>query len=180
MLAPIDKVKKPGGNRYIQVEITTVCNLKCSNCTRLTPFRRDFRHMSIDCFRKAVQSLQDWPGVVAIFGGNPPTHPQFAELMEIFCEEIPDQKRRGLWANNLLKHGELIRRVFYPEGTFNLNAHGDINAAAEIERWLPGRLISGSDRTASRHGPILMDRREYGIDDRHWVRLREHCDINIH
>ncbi|HXI98771.1 MAG TPA: radical SAM protein, partial [Gemmatimonadaceae bacterium] len=124
MLAPIDKLER-GGNRIIQIEVTRICTLNCSNCTRLLPFRRDEKHMGVDVFREAVRSLADWPGVIGIFGGNPPCHPRFGDLMAILVEEIPDQRHRGLWANDLLKHGELVRDVFYPHGMFNLNAHAD-------------------------------------------------------
>lgn len=177
MLAPIDKVEK-GGNPYIQVEITTACNLSCSNCTRLLPFRTDFRHMTPDCFRKAVRSLAGWPGVVAIFGGNPPAHPRFAELMEILVEEVPEQRKRGLWASNLLKHGALCREVFWPNGHFNLNAHADPKAADEIDRWLPGKLIKKSRSAPALHGPVAMDRRDFGVSDEAWEAMREKCDIN--
>lgn len=178
MLAPIDKVERPGGNQYMQIEITTACNLMCSNCTRLLPFRKDVKHMTVDCFETAVRSLEGWPGKVCIFGGNPPAHPKFAELMNILVKYVPDQRRRGLWANNLLKHGQLIRDVFYPHGTFNLNAHADERAAAEIDRWLPGKLIESSRSRPAMHGPIAMDRRDYALTDAEWVALREACDIN--
>lgn len=175
MKAPTDKL-----NDIIQVVITRRCTLNCSNCTQLLPFRRDAPNMSPSVFRDAVRSLRDWPGIVGIFGGNPPCHPQFEELMATYCEEIPDQRHRGLWANDLLKHGELCRDVFYPHGRFNLNAHADPRAAAEIERWLPGKLIPSSRRQPSRHGAILVDRKDYGLSDEEWVFLRERCDINRH
>jgi hypothetical protein len=134
--------------------------------------------MAPEVFREAVYSLRDWPGIVGIFGGNPCTHPQFPELMKILEEEIPDQRHRGLWSNNFLQHGELVRRVFYPAGRFNLNAHGDAAAARAMDRFTPGRVIPSSKDKPAMHSAILVDRSDLGVSDSDWVRLREHCDIN--
>lgn len=179
MLAPIDKLER-GGNDICQVIVTRRCTLNCSNCTQLLPFRRDEPNMAPDVFRAALRSLEGWPGVRGIFGGNPCSHPRFAELMEILVEEVPDQRQRGLWSNDLMAHGALVREVFYPHGRFNLNAHAVAPAADEIDRQVPGKLIAKSRNEPARHGAILVDRRDFGIDDAAWVEMRERCDINQH
>lgn len=135
--------------------------------------------MSLDCFRKAVRSVADWPGVIGLFGGNPCVHPKFPELCEILCEEIPEQRRRGLWSNNLMDHGEAVKKTFYPHGRFNMNAHMDAAAAKEIERWLPGKLIRNSASQPSWHSAILLNWRDMGLSVSEWIRLRERCDINL-
>lgn len=177
MLAPIDKLRS-GVNDIIQIVITTACTLNCSNCTQLLPFRNDYRHMSLECFREAVQSLKSWPGVIGIFGGNPCSHPQFEKICEILAEEIPEQWRRGLWSNDLLKHGYIVRKTFFPDGRFNLNAHGSYKAARDIELFLPGRLIPKSASTQSMHAPILVSHHDLGISDQDFDAWREDCDIN--
>lgn len=178
MLAPVDKLKNRGNN-IIQIVVTTACDLyTCSNCTQLLPFRKDYRHMTLECFEKAVKSLRDWPGVVALFGGNPCTHPQFSDLCHILSLHIPDQSKRGLWSNNLMTHGPLVRRTFYPYGTFNLNVHRNTDAAAYIAEWLPGKLIQSSVRSQSWHSPILVSHQDIGVPESEWEELREHCDIN--
>jgi hypothetical protein len=177
MLAPIDKIEC-GGNDIIQIVITTACNLRCSNCSQLLPFRKDYRHMTLDCFDQAVQSVREWPGVVALFGGNPCSHPQFDQLCQRLEDTIPDQRRRGLWSNALLGKGDIARRTFYPSGRFNLNAHGDVRAAAEMDQWLPGKRIPGTERSLSWHAAILADYRDFGISDDDWIRKREACAIN--
>lgn len=174
MKAPTDKK-----NDTIQILVTRACDLfNCSNCTQLLPFRRDTLHMSPDVFRAALRSLEGWPGVRGIFGGNPCTHPKFHDLMQILVEEVPNQRQRGIWTNNLMKHGELVREVFYPHGRFNLNAHASPEAAAEIDRWLPGKLIETSRNRPSWHSPILLDYHDYDISEAEWSELRESCDIN--
>lgn len=179
MLTPGDKVSN-GGNDIIQVVVTTTCDESCSNCTQLLPFRRDYKHMSLDVFRAAVQSVKDWPGVVALFGGNPCAHPHFDDICSILAHEIPEQRRRGLWTNNLFndRKGEIAQKTFYPYGRFNLNCHGNAKAAALFDKWLPGRIIQSTRTRASWHAPILMDYRDYGLSEDDWVKVREGCDIN--
>lgn len=174
MKAPTDK-----RNDTIQIIVTTACDLfNCSNCTQLLPFRKDARHMSVECFRKAVESVLEWPGVVALFGGNPCAHPRFEELCAILRELIPEQRRRGLWSNALMGKGGVVRETFYPHGRFNLNAHADAEAAREIDEWLPGKLIETSRNRLSWHSPVLMSRQDLGLTEAAWVGLRESCDIN--
>lgn len=175
MLAPIDKQRK-GGNDIIQVVVTTACDRNCSNCTQLLAFRTDYKFMSIACFRAAVQSLEGWPGIVALFGGNPCVHPKFAELCHIMTEFVPPE-RRGLWTNNVFKHGAIAAQTF-GKGRLNLNAHGDPEAFAEMNRWFPGRVIPESKDRASWHSAILADYRDLGISEDAWIRSRERCDIN--
>ncbi|MFI5401329.1 MAG: hypothetical protein ACHQ1G_00105 [Planctomycetota bacterium] len=176
MLTPKDKLDAKG-NRNIQIIVTTGCDLfRCSNCTQLLPFRRDYKHMSLDCFREAVASLADWPGVVALFGGNPCVHPQFPELCAILAEAVPPQ-RRGLWTNHVREHGEVARATF-GKGVLNLNAHGDAEAAKAMDRWFPGRVIKGSGDKASWHSPILLNWRDFGVTPAAWEGARESCDLN--
>ncbi len=176
MLAPIDKLKS-GVNDTIQIIVTTACTLQCSNCTQLLPFRQDARHMSLECFREAVESLRDWPGIVGIFGGNPCNHPKFVNLCAVLSEIIP-QERRGLWSNDLLGHGEIVANTFYPKGRFNLNAHAVEQAAVKINAFLPQRLIPGSDTKHAEHAAMLANREDFAISKEEWIAAREKCDIN--
>ncbi len=180
MRAPTDKLPPNPGphNDIIQVITTRVCDLHwCSNCTQLLPFRTDAWNMSPEVFREALRSLEGWPGVRAMFGGNPCTHPKFDELCAIMREEVPDQRQRGLWTNNLLGHGAVARETFWPHGRFNLNVHGKPEAIPEMLEHLPGIAVVGTDR-ASFHSPILMDWRDMGLTEEEWVAKRETCDIN--
>jgi len=174
MKAPTDK-----RNDTIQIIVTTTCDRgRCSNCTQLLPFRRDVRHMSVDVFRRAVESVVDWPGVVGLFGGNPCMHPQFSTLCDIMTELIPDQRRRGIWTNDLLGHGELVRATFFPNGRFNINVHGNSAKAMEVERYVPGKVIPKSRTQSAWHSPVLMHYDDVGLTYEQWVPLREQCDIN--
>ena len=134
--------------------------------------------MSVECFKEAVASMSGWPGVVALFGGNPCVHPLFPELCHILTKAFPVHQR-GLWTNNLMKHGEVAAQTF-TGGRLNLNAHGDALAAMTIERYFPGQLIAGSERQSSWHSGILMNHTDFGITAADWTAVRERCDINQH
>lgn len=175
MLAPIEKVRR-GGNDTIQVVVTTACDRACSNCTQLLNFRTDYRFMSVECFSDAVNSVREWPGIVALFGGNPAVHPHFNELCEILSEAIPPE-RRGLWTNHTFKHGEIAAQTF-GKGRLNLNAHANPEAAKAMNAAFPGRVIRGSEANPSWHSAILADYRDFGMSDAEWTQKREACEIN--
>jgi hypothetical protein len=183
MLAPVDKIINPRGNDIIQIVVTTRCDRECSNCTQLLPFRRDYAFMSLECFEKACVSVADWPGLVAMFGGNPCVHPQFPELCEIMASHIRPE-HRGLWTNNLHKHAEIAKHTLgkgvgrWNPGGLNLNAHADAKAAEAMDRAFPGKVIASSWSNPSHHAAILLNYRDFGISEDDWIRRRESCDIN--
>lgn len=177
MLAPLEKLEARK-NDIIQIVLTRNCDVfNCSNCTQLLPFRKDAREMSLGCVEEALLSVAGWPGVAAAFGGNPCTHSRFPEVCALWQKHVPDQRRRGLWTNNLLRHGAVARETFHPRGRFNLNAHGNAAAAREMRRWLPGVPVFG-ESGRNHHAAMLLDYRDYGIAEAEWAVMRERCDIN--
>ncbi len=110
--------------RIIQIDVTNACQNRCSNCTRLTGHHRRPFFMDMDTFRRAVDSLVDFPGMVGMIGGEPLLHPDFAAMAAYLAERITDKKRRGLWSTvpGALgrRYGSLVREVF---GNFFFNDH---------------------------------------------------------
>jgi hypothetical protein len=139
--------------------------------------------MSLECFEGACISVADWPGLVAMFGGNPCVHPQFPELCRIMAKHITPE-HRGLWTNNLMKHGAIAAETFgrgvgrFNAGGLNLNAHMNGAAADEMNRWFPGRVIGQSIHSPAKHAGLLLDYRDFGITEDQWTALRESCDYN--
>jgi len=77
---------KPIYEMYIcNIDITNYCNIGCIYCSRhIRHVRKDQRyHMSLGDFRKALESLVDWPGQIGISGGEPTLHPEFDGICEI-------------------------------------------------------------------------------------------------
>lgn len=106
----------------IQIDVTNACINKCSNCTRLIGHHRTPFFMKFDTFRRAVDSLVDFPGIVGMIGGEPLLHPAFPDMAEYLSQRLPDKKRRGLWSTipEGNPYGPLIKEVF---GTLYLNDH---------------------------------------------------------
>jgi len=82
--------------------------------------------MDLEMVRKAILSLttpfttisqefpQGYPGVIGIFGGEPTTHPQFAEICKLIQELIPDRRKRGLWTDGyrLDRYRKIVDETF--------------------------------------------------------------------
>ena len=86
-------------NTVIHVDITNVCFLACAHCTRAVGHHRKPYFMELEMVRKAVASLQDFPGRTGIMGGEPCLHPQFREILSIVREMIPDRRKREFWTS---------------------------------------------------------------------------------
>ena len=92
----------------IQIDITNACDgPACSNCTRMLKHHKKPYQMDFDTFKRAVESLRMYPGVVGLFGGNPCLHKDFRKFVEHFIEARPDKKLRGLWSNGMGQHSDL-------------------------------------------------------------------------
>ena len=173
-------MRSPAEMDIIQIEVTNACAHRCSNCTRFCGHHRKSFFMDYPTFRNAVDSLVDFPGMVGIMGGEPTLHPQFAQFASYSAERIkPDCKivpltepikdlaayrhqhlithshKSGLWTSlgdKYYEHFELIQDVF---GYQCINDHGN-----------PGL-----------HQALLITRKELGIPDKDWVKLRDNCWI---
>lgn len=141
--------------RIIQIDITNACRNRCSNCTRFTGHHRKPFFMDWDTFRRAVDSLADFPGMVGMIGGEPLLHPRFARMAKYLAERVPDKTRRGLWstvpADLGRRYGPLVREIF-------------------------GHLFC-NDHSADRilHQPLLVAAREMVPDENEMWRLIDAC-----
>lgn len=135
----------------IQIEITNQCHNRCSNCTRLCGHHPKPYFMDFDYFKKAVDSMVEYPKMTGVMGGEPLLHPEFEKMCEYIGSKIPKEKL-GLWTcfpKGKEHYREIIAKTF---GNIFLNdqtrediLHGPILVASEEieeidedERW---RLI---------------------------------------
>ena len=175
----IAQMRSPKDMHIICIDVTNKCDLDCSNCTRLLANQDSLWEMTPDNFRKALRSMKDYWGVIAMIGGNPCMHRNFEELCQIFVEEIPNRRQRGLWTNNFFKHRKIITETF---GCFNLNSHGAPKASKELailademrhQGWIVWNYHQHSD-----HSPLLTAMRDlYPDEEDMWQRITK-CDIN--
>lgn len=174
MKAPSDKRPTWRGG-ILQIHITRACDLSCVSCTQGSNLGGRPTIMTLENFERAVISLRDYFGVVGIFGGNPTLHPQFESICDILSRHIPFEQR-GLWSNNLGRHGNLCRTIFNPDVS-NLNVHADANVYEAMKRdWPECNPIGLQD---SRHSPpyvAMKDMEDLTIGK--MESLIETCDVN--
>ncbi|MBN8517266.1 MAG: hypothetical protein J5X22_19305 [Candidatus Accumulibacter sp.] len=175
-------MKSPADMKIIQIDITNACTKRCSNCTRFCGNHRKPFMMDFDTFKRAVDSMAGFPGIVGIMGGEPTLHPQFEEFVRYFAAnfgqegvldnarqpvvdfnahivrnvfDIDYSNRRGLWSilgKRYYEHYELIQEIF---GYQAINDHAN----------------------PSEHAALLITRKELGIPDDEWVKMRDACWI---
>lgn len=173
-------MKSPAEQKIIQIDITNACPHKCSNCTRFCGHHTKSFMMDEPVFQEAVHSLEDFPGMVGIMGGEPTIHPKFDGFVNFYADRIGGERyldralepivdfseyrtenlasvyvKRGLWTSlgaGYYRHFELIQEVF---GYQCINDHTN-----------PGL-----------HQALLITRKELGIPDDEWIKLRDACWI---
>lgn len=171
----------PADQGRIQIEITNACPGRCSNCSRFVPHVRRPFFMDATTFRRAVDSMDGYGGMLGIMGGEPTLHPEFDRLVRTYRDRWaggvihrsgrapvrafgdyyraaladPTGKRCGLWTSlgpGYARHYELIQDTFDYQC---VNTH-----------------LAGAT-----HQPLLVTRRELGVEDAEWFALRDACWI---
>lgn len=101
----------------IQIDICNACHLACANCTRMVGHHRPAYFMSLECFRKAVASLEGFPGRIGIMGGEPALHPEFPAILSLFRELVPDRRKREFWTSGWkwTEYEDVIHETFDPD-----------------------------------------------------------------
>lgn len=109
----------------IQIDITSACVLRCSNCTRFCGTREPF-FMDFEDFQVAIDSLVGYSeqahAVVGIMGGEPTLHPLFEKFCKYAASKIAREKL-GLWSTfppAFKRYRETICKTF---GVVLLNDH---------------------------------------------------------
>ena len=177
-------MRSPKDMDIVQIDISTKCHLKCSNCTRLIPHQPKREDMELENFERNVKSMEGWnaPGrVIGIIAGEPTLHSNFEKISRRFAElwggPVTDNGRlpikdfnhfaterlfdrstgRGLWTSlgsGFYKHYETIMEVY---GHWNTNTH----------------------ESGGRHQALLISRDDYkaatGMSDDEWVQNRDKC-----
>ncbi|MBK1660245.1 hypothetical protein CKO45_18595 [Paracraurococcus ruber] len=168
----------------VQIDISTKCHLKCSNCTRLIAHQPKREDMPLETFERAVRSMEGWDGenrVIGIIAGEPTLHHDFerisrrfaelwggpltgngrrpvADFNDLATERLFDRSTgRGLWTSlgaGFYRHYETIMEVY---GHWNTNTH----------------------ESGGRHQALLITREDYiartGISQEQWEKNRDDC-----
>lgn len=106
----------------IQIEITNVCINKCANCSRFVQFVKKPFMMDFSMFKKAINSMEGYPNMTGIQGGEPLLHPDFEKFCKYALSKIP-REQLGLWTclpSGYEKYREVICETF---GNIFINDH---------------------------------------------------------
>ena len=85
---PRPSMKSPAQMKIIQIDITNACPKRCSNCTRFCGHHQKPFFMDFETFKKAVDSMKGFGGIVGIMGGEPTIHPEFENFLEYYRANV--------------------------------------------------------------------------------------------
>lgn len=100
-------------NDTIQIEITNACRNRCANCTRYVGLAEPYM-MDFETFKAAVDSMDGFPHMTGIMGGEPLLHPEFEKFCDYALSRI-GRVHLGLWTclpKGFEHYREIICRTF--------------------------------------------------------------------
>jgi len=109
-------------NDTVQIEVTNICPKQCANCTRFVGLVERPFLMTFDTFKTAIDSMEGFPKMVGITGGEPLLHPDFERFCEYAASKFP-KAQLGLWTclpEGKEKYREVICKTF---GNIFINDH---------------------------------------------------------
>lgn len=187
-------MRSPKDMKTIQIELTNACIHNCSNCTRMCGHHKKSFFMDWYTFKRAVDSLEEFEGTIGMMGGEPTLHPEF-ERFALYLNEKFGVKRnkRSLIkpTNNFMKTLLLETREKYKQ----YNSNKEKNQVRIQGPGLWSSLCStyykhyeliqdifeyqclNDHQNVSYHQPVMVTRKELGIDDEEWFKLRDACWI---
>lgn len=185
-------MRSPQDMQIVLIDITNACTERCSNCTRFCGNHKKPFFMDFETFKRAVDSMEGFPGLTALIGGEPTLHPEFERFCEYLQSKYPRQDRQ--------------KRLFYPQKQFIVELLHQEFESHRIAEKPDGRrtferagigIYSNMSGTyhkyhemiqdtfqvqflndhinPSFHQPGLFARKDLGISDKEWFPMRDNC-----
>jgi hypothetical protein len=191
-------MKPPKDQKIIQIDITNACEHSCSNCTRFCGHHKKPFFMDFDTFKRAVDSMEGRFGTTGIMGGEPTLHPEFERFTEYLYSKTPASADGAEYRSELNEFACPQRNFMlardYAHDAYSVAHHwasGTRNVICGVGLWSSMsrsykkhfELIQDNFRyqvindhnNAMYHQPIMITRKELGIDDKTFKRLRDNC-----
>lgn len=170
----------------LEIDITNVCEKRCSNCTRFCGHHKQTYFMDFETFKRAVDSLEGYQGLISTIGGEPLLHPEYKRFAEYLRSvrgeqyiEMNDGRCKAIvkdylafakaqrWFEGAMNKGKgyllftSMPRTYYQH-------YEDVEDTV-TDLWL-------NDHTnPSFHQPILVSRKDLGISDEEFAVMRDNC-----
>lgn len=166
--------------KIVMIDITNACHKACSNCTRFCGEHPKPFYMEVETFKKAVDSMEGFPGIVGIIGGEPTLHPHFSEMMDYYAKRIEEPRPAAFLripTTNFKDYGRVVKYMRgRKRGLFSSLGAGYYKNFEVIQDTFPYQSLN-DHRTVNTHQAILVTRKELGIPDEEWFKLRDNCWI---
>ena len=170
----------PSRQKVIQIDITNACHNRCSHCTRFVGHHKKPFFMDISTFKRAVDSLAFFPGMVGIMGGEPTIHPDFATMTKYLAKARPEKpietkdhispiKSFGVYANRHISRIQGRKKGLWSSLGLGYYKHFELIQDTYKYQCLNDHRHNGE------HISLLITRKELGIPDDEWVKLRNNC-----
>jgi hypothetical protein len=136
--------------------------------------------MDFNTFKKAVDSLKDFPGIVGITGGEPTIHPRFDEFVRYYRSVIgfdvdsseSFRPQSDFMGYLIAERMDILRHNH--RGLFTSLGEKYYEHFALIQDTFGVQLVNDHSHP-SRHSALLITRAEMGIPDEEWRHLRDDC-----
>lgn len=178
-------MRSPKDMSIIQIDITNACVHRCSNCTRFCGHHRKPFFMSFEDFKNAVDSLDEFPGIVGIIGGEPTLHPDFEKFVD-YLRERRVKKRVSMARKPIFDMQKFIQQSNFGDSAKHKKAGlwcslnlGYYKHFEVINDTFEEQLLNDHDSDCM-HQALLMPRKDLGIDDETWKKKRNACWIQNH
>lgn len=143
------KMRSP--RRYIHLEITARCNIRCKACYRSGPLREHMDLTSMMSVEQVSSVLTAYSpsdvGGIALSGAESVLHPEFVTVVEMARDRFPDQDL-SMWTNGLAlsKDSRLLDSVCsLPLDSIGFSLHAATQST--LSRLQPGLSLADNVRT---------------------------------
>lgn len=184
-------MRSPEDMKIIEIDITNVCIHNCSNCTRMCGHHKNKYFMDWETFRRAVDSLEGFQGGIGIIGGEPTLHPEFERFADYVGSKYGGVKDENYFIQptaNFMRDRKLEERnltityseknglgqrikgpVLFSSISSNYHKHYEVIQDVFCYQGVNDHIVPCF------HQPVLVSRKDMGIPDAEWYKLREAC-----
>ncbi len=172
-------MRSPKDMEIIEIDITNACIHSCSNCTRFCGHHKKNYFMDFETFKKAVDSLGDYKGMIGVMGGEPTLHPEFERISK-YLQEKRLKKNLKLARGpieDMQFHIDTISERGKSKGVLLSTLSKGYYKNFEIINDVYDYQILNDHSSNSEHQALLMSRKELGVSDEEWIKKRDACWI---